>query len=230
MARIQNHDYVLDPFVGTGSLLIPPSHFGAVTTGCDIDMRVLKGYSVGYTKPTMKKVSEEEEHTNIYTNFLHYDLPCPQILRSDINHPCFKNRGFFDSIICDPPYGYRAISRKTGMKEEKKEKRQKRLTEKYGNLLKINQDNLDKRDEKDSNDETTNKNIEEPIDINTCKERHRVFTYNGKNETFIFSPLKQCSVESIFENLLNLGDSCLKEGGLLVCLYPTEKPKEQDPM
>jgi tRNA G10 N-methylase Trm11 len=38
---------VLDPFVGTGGLLIPPASRGAITFGSDLDIRVLNGYSVG---------------------------------------------------------------------------------------------------------------------------------------------------------------------------------------
>ncbi len=34
---------MLDPFVGTASILVGASHFGAHCTGFDIDMRVLKG-------------------------------------------------------------------------------------------------------------------------------------------------------------------------------------------
>ena len=33
---------VYDPFVGTGSILVAASHFGAVTVGADIDIRVVR--------------------------------------------------------------------------------------------------------------------------------------------------------------------------------------------
>ena len=38
---------VLDPFVGTGGLLIPPASRQAHVFGSDLDIRVLNGYSVG---------------------------------------------------------------------------------------------------------------------------------------------------------------------------------------
>lgn len=38
---------MLDPFVGTAGLLIPPASHGAMVFGCDLDMRVINGYSVG---------------------------------------------------------------------------------------------------------------------------------------------------------------------------------------
>lgn len=33
---------VMDPFVGTGSCLVPAAHLGAYTIGTDIDVRVIK--------------------------------------------------------------------------------------------------------------------------------------------------------------------------------------------
>lgn len=40
MAHVHRGAFVLDPFVGTGSILIAAAHFGAVTMGADIDIRV----------------------------------------------------------------------------------------------------------------------------------------------------------------------------------------------
>jgi tRNA (guanine10-N2)-methyltransferase len=46
-ANIDSNSIVIDPFVGTGSLLVPCAHYGAMTFGSDIDMRVLQGTKVG---------------------------------------------------------------------------------------------------------------------------------------------------------------------------------------
>ena len=46
-AKISSGSLVLDPFVGTGGLLIPPASLGALTFGCDLDMKVLQGWGVG---------------------------------------------------------------------------------------------------------------------------------------------------------------------------------------
>lgn len=46
-AKIGPGSFVIDPFVGTGGLIIPPATKGAYVFGCDLDMRVLNGYSVG---------------------------------------------------------------------------------------------------------------------------------------------------------------------------------------
>jgi tRNA G10 N-methylase Trm11 len=39
---------VIDPFVGTGGLLIPAAYHGATTFGSDIDARVIHGHGVGH--------------------------------------------------------------------------------------------------------------------------------------------------------------------------------------
>jgi tRNA (guanine10-N2)-methyltransferase len=56
-------DLVLDPFVGSASLLIPPTHFGAICFGQDLDSRVLHGTGVGqvnkmssYYKKNVKEI------------------------------------------------------------------------------------------------------------------------------------------------------------------------------
>lgn len=50
-ALIKTGDIVLDPFVGTGSLLVAASHFGGYTLGTDIDFLMLHGR----TRPTRIK-------------------------------------------------------------------------------------------------------------------------------------------------------------------------------
>ncbi|EPR63243.1 hypothetical protein TGGT1_277860 [Toxoplasma gondii GT1] len=53
-AHVKRGTLVLDPFVGTGSILISASYYGATCVGSDIDIRVLKGYSVAYLNPHIK--------------------------------------------------------------------------------------------------------------------------------------------------------------------------------
>ena len=58
---------------------------------------------------------------------LNYDLPFPQIIRSDINEHYFLFSEFFDAIICDPPYGQRAFTRKSCLEKTKSRKGKKGL-------------------------------------------------------------------------------------------------------
>ena len=94
--------YVIDPFVGTGSLLVPCTVFGAVCMGSDIDIRILRG----------------KKGVNAFTNFKQYGLSCPDMVRLDISPRgrCIVELpdGRFDAIICDPPYGVRAGARQVG--------------------------------------------------------------------------------------------------------------------
>lgn len=90
---------VLDPFCGTGGLLLPCSHFGAQVIGADADGSVLHGSSVA---------------RSIAANYQQYKLTQPvDLIHCDIAH---LNKRLpvgmlFDAIVCDPPYGYReAIS------------------------------------------------------------------------------------------------------------------------
>lgn len=58
-----------DPFVGTGSCLVPAAHFGALTLGADIDIRVVKYGKKGQ---------------NVWSNFEQYQLNAPVgIVRAD---------------------------------------------------------------------------------------------------------------------------------------------------
>ncbi|XP_009416944.2 uncharacterized protein LOC135622772 [Musa acuminata AAA Group] len=94
---------VYDPFVGTGSILVAAAHFGAMTMGADIDIRVVR--------------DGRGPNCNVWSNFEQYNLPMPiSLLRADNNMPPWRSglKEVFDAIICDPPYGVRAGGRKSG--------------------------------------------------------------------------------------------------------------------
>ncbi|KAL3924429.1 MAG: hypothetical protein SGILL_001051 [Bacillariaceae sp.] len=123
---------VMDPFVGTGSILLSSALRGAYCVGSDIDIRVLRGKTADAT---------------IWSNFKHYNLPRPEIVRSDnalyirhfrhhhhasgVRNDSNNNKSdkskqeqsnyatpLYDAIITDPPYGIRAGARKTGSKRK----------------------------------------------------------------------------------------------------------------
>jgi tRNA (guanine10-N2)-methyltransferase len=103
--QVTENSVILDPFVGTGGILIAASHFGALCYGGDIDMRVIKGLGVGR--------STKNTQADIFTNFKNYGFNAPEIFRCDNSNPCLRPVQAFDAIICDPPYGVRAGSRKS---------------------------------------------------------------------------------------------------------------------
>lgn len=59
--RVGPGSLVLDPFVGTGGLLIPPASQGSLVFGCDLDMRVLNGYAVGRINKRSPYYSADKE-------------------------------------------------------------------------------------------------------------------------------------------------------------------------
>jgi tRNA (guanine10-N2)-methyltransferase len=56
---------VMDPYAGTGSILIAAAEFGAQVLGADIDMRVIKHG---------KTDKATGAHTDLYSNFGQYKL------------------------------------------------------------------------------------------------------------------------------------------------------------
>ena len=217
-AQIKEGQIVIDPFVGTGSLLIPPSHYKALCFGCDLDVRVLRGYSVGYTRKSEEDKTPQKMQGNIFSNFDDYNFPRPQIIRQDINKPAFRKKNFlFDAIICDPPYGWRAGVRKTGLSENKKEKREKRLEQKRKNKKGNDEEIEDDKDDKDKNEIINAEN--EDMDYNYV-------VVNGEKNMFL--PTSHTSVNDIFDGLINFAKDNLKVGGFLVCLFPVRKEKDQE--
>jgi tRNA (guanine10-N2)-methyltransferase len=102
LGKIRNCDVVLDPFVGTGSILLSCAYRGAYCMGTDIDIRVLRGKGANQT---------------IWSNFEQFHLPRPDIVRSDnALYPRHfrEHTPVYDAILTDPPYGIRAGARKSG--------------------------------------------------------------------------------------------------------------------
>lgn len=102
-ALVKPGKFVYDPFVGTGSILVAAAHFGAITMGADIDIRVVR--------------DGRGPDCNVWSNFKQYGLSSPVgLIRADNNAPPWRSslKEVFDAIICDPPYGVRAGGRKSG--------------------------------------------------------------------------------------------------------------------
>jgi tRNA (guanine10-N2)-methyltransferase len=104
MALVKAGSLVIDPFVGTGSILVACATFGAFCVGTDIDVRVLRG----------------KQGSNMFSNFAQYGLPAPEVVRCDASRYAAHFRhgpnGVYDGVVCDPPYGIRAGARKSGSK------------------------------------------------------------------------------------------------------------------
>ena len=85
-AELSAGDFVYEPFVGTGSIAVALQYFQTIVTGCDLDMRVLKGYAVGgKTKNKGIEGLDKIDKFNIFTNFKHYGIPVPDVMAMDIS-------------------------------------------------------------------------------------------------------------------------------------------------
>ncbi|XP_078052060.1 tRNA (guanine(10)-N(2))-methyltransferase TRMT11 [Augochlora pura] len=111
-AQVQKGDLVLDPFVGTGSLLVAASHFGGYTLGTDIDFLMLHGR----TRPSRKMQKIREEDESIAANMEQYGTSSYYVdaVVSDFSVPLWRSDMIVDAIITDPPYGIREATEKIG--------------------------------------------------------------------------------------------------------------------
>lgn len=110
MIHARSGGVVWDPFCGTGSILVSAAHFGAMTMGTDIDIRVIK---------FGKKDKKTGDQVDVWSNFRDYGLPAPVgLLRMDLHKHSFSKRkhveGMLQGVVGDPPYGVRAGGRKSG--------------------------------------------------------------------------------------------------------------------
>lgn len=117
MAQIQDGHLILDPFVGSGSLLISAAHFGGYVLGAEIDWLVLHGKS----KPTRANQRQRQPDEHIKKNMKQYRLSHRYIdvALCDASTPVWKPQCRFDAIITDPPYGIRESTNRVGAKPNK---------------------------------------------------------------------------------------------------------------
>ncbi len=82
LARIKKGDTILDPFCGTGGILIEAALIGMITLGCDISEEMVEG---------------------CIKNMRNYNLDCKIIKCDAMNIDRIDDE--LDAIITDPPYG-----------------------------------------------------------------------------------------------------------------------------
>ncbi|GIY41560.1 hypothetical protein CDAR_172771 [Caerostris darwini] len=118
MARIQSGDIVLDPFVGTGGLLVAAAHFGGYVLGTDIDYLMLHGKA----KPSRLNQKKREPDECVLSNMKQYGYESQylDVVVSDAALPLWRHQSFFDVIITDPPYGIRESTERIGSEKEYK--------------------------------------------------------------------------------------------------------------
>ena len=112
MARTRNGAFVVDPFCGTASLLLPCAYFGGFVCGSDIAFQVVHGIGKTSRMGTGSKTRGPKE--NIWSNFEQYGLSSRfvGVTVADNARPSWLAQPLFDAVVADPPYGIREQARK----------------------------------------------------------------------------------------------------------------------
>ena len=142
LGTVSEGDIVLDPFVGTGSLLISAAHFGGYVLGGDIDylmlhartrpsryisftfkcmiVRISLNSSALFSPFTFRKGQKKRAiDESMRANFEQYGLISQflDIVVCDSSKPPWRGVKF-QAIITDPPYGIREPTAKVGTNKE----------------------------------------------------------------------------------------------------------------
>uniref|UniRef100_A0A1I7Z8K3 tRNA (guanine(10)-N(2))-methyltransferase TRMT11 n=1 Tax=Steinernema glaseri TaxID=37863 RepID=A0A1I7Z8K3_9BILA len=112
---------VLDPFCGTGGLVLPAAHFGSAVFGTEINYMIAKARGKS-SRQGVKYLTEKE---SLQANFDQYGtthLFQSLVIADASRHGLWNSpssSGIFDALIADPPYGVREKCAKVGRKEPK---------------------------------------------------------------------------------------------------------------
>ncbi|XP_012266608.2 tRNA (guanine(10)-N2)-methyltransferase homolog isoform X2 [Athalia rosae] len=111
-AQVQDGDLILDPFVGSGSLLVAASQFGGYALGTDIDYLMLHAR----TRPSRISQKTRGKDESIASNMKQYGTSSYylDVLVSDFSLPVWRSDMRVDAIITDPPYGIREATERVG--------------------------------------------------------------------------------------------------------------------
>ncbi|XP_060069116.1 tRNA (guanine(10)-N2)-methyltransferase homolog [Ylistrum balloti] len=117
IGKVRKNHLIMDPFVGTGSLLVACAHNGAYVMGTDINYLLLHAKG----KPSRAKQKKRESDESIQANLCQYglgDFYIDAVVGDASKHRMWRQQSMFDAIITDPPYGIREKTKKVGTVEE----------------------------------------------------------------------------------------------------------------
>lgn len=100
ISRVRPNDLVLDPFSGTGGLLLSAAKFGAVVVGMEIS------YMIARAKGSSARMGEGQlsEDQTVLANFEQYKLDdhfCGVVLADASEHRLWRSGLRFDAIVAD---------------------------------------------------------------------------------------------------------------------------------
>jgi len=111
LAQVEEGKVVMDPFVGTGSLLIAAAELGGMVMGADMDKDTLHAT----TKPSRVGVKKRNKDESMMANFEQYGLASKflGVVVADFSQGPWRRSGWLDCIVTDPPYGIREVITRT---------------------------------------------------------------------------------------------------------------------
>ncbi|KAM3728891.1 tRNA (guanine(10)-N2)-methyltransferase [Dirofilaria immitis] len=124
IAKVDVGSLVLDPFCGTGGLLIAAAHFGAAVLGSEINYQIAR--AVG--RSSRAGIERNTAKESVIANFRQYgtDVYFMGLVIGDASQHQLWHPGtysgthpVFDAIITDPPYGVREKGQRVGIKGKK---------------------------------------------------------------------------------------------------------------
>ena len=112
IGKVRLGSLVLDPFVGTGSLLLAAAEFGGYVVGSDIDYLTLHAR----TRPSRVGQKKRAEDESMVANFDQYNLTSHYlgVIASDFSLQPWRPGAWLDCVITDPPYGIREGTTRVG--------------------------------------------------------------------------------------------------------------------
>ena len=126
---------IYDPFVGTGGFLVSAAQFGACVMGSDIDGRSFRGKGsssaaadkqTNGAKSSTNTLSRRAIDNGVGLNMIKYSIHDQLIdcFTSDLTHTPlrltpspYRDTGWLDAIISDPPYGVREGLKVLGLRK-----------------------------------------------------------------------------------------------------------------
>lgn len=132
MGQCQPNHIALDPFCGTGGILLACAELGSYVVGSEFDWRVLTAQAKP-TKANTKNTARNPDEM-MHRNFSDYGTlnRFLGVVAADFAYPPWRPTFLFDAIISDPPYGIRESSQhKSRRQDDQNEADQKSNPEKY---------------------------------------------------------------------------------------------------
>ncbi|EQC35946.1 hypothetical protein SDRG_06690 [Saprolegnia diclina VS20] len=95
LAQVRPGDWVVDPFAGSGGILLACAHFGiGLGLAHDVSFRSLQGDGPG---------------RDMAANFGEFAFAPPERCLHDVRHDMWRPNLVVDAIVCDPPYNIRTF-------------------------------------------------------------------------------------------------------------------------